>query len=94
MPGWNFTIAKNPARASFVTCVSPGANKAATTSCCNCMLAVLGPFARQAGSRHPYEAGPALNTFNLAAVRVDSHLPDDWVVVTRELCLPTSERSR
>lgn len=32
-----------------------------------------------------YEAGPANNPFNAEAIKVDAKLPEDWVVVTRDL---------
>jgi hypothetical protein len=37
------------------------------------------------GPSYRYEAGPAENAFQVAALKLDVHLPDDWVVVTRDL---------
>ena len=86
MPGWNFTIAQDPGPGQFrylrFAWRKQGGN--------NIMLqlhagSAWGPQRDKPGPSYRYEAGPAQNTFNLAAVRVDTHLPDDWVVVTRDL---------
>lgn len=50
-------------------------------------LAANGKFGPQRGEQpgYRYEAGPQPNPLNLEALRVDDKLPDDWVVVERDL---------
>lgn len=45
----------------------------------------FGPLRGTAGPAFRYEAGPAGNPFNAAAVVVDFKLPSGWTVVTRDL---------
>lgn len=45
----------------------------------------FGPMRGAKGPAYRYEAGPVENPFNVAAVRLDTKLPEDWVVVTRDL---------
>ena len=86
MPGWGFTIAEKPGPGQFrylrYAWRKQGGN--------NILLQLnadnhWGPTRGQPGPAFRYEAGPALNAFNLAAVRIDTRLPDDWVMVTRDL---------
>jgi hypothetical protein len=44
-----------------------------------------GPVRGAEGPSFRYEAGPALNPLNAAALRVDEKLPGGWTVVTRDL---------
>jgi hypothetical protein len=86
MPGWNFTIAEKPGPGQFrylrFAWRKQGGN--------NILLQLnasgkWGPTLGQKGPAFRYEAGPAANPFKVAAIKVDSRLPDDWVVVTRDL---------
>lgn len=45
----------------------------------------FGPLRDAAGPAFRYEAGPAPNRFNAAAIKVDDKLPSGWAVVTRDL---------
>ncbi|MGH7140474.1 MAG: hypothetical protein ACREHD_32465, partial [Pirellulales bacterium] len=45
----------------------------------------FGPLRGAAGPAFRYEAGPAGNKFNAAAIQVDAKLPTGWTVVTRDL---------
>ncbi len=44
-----------------------------------------GPPRGQSGPAYRYEAGPGENPFKGAAIKLDPHVPADWVVVTRDL---------
>jgi hypothetical protein len=45
----------------------------------------FGPLRGAEGPAFRYEAGPAGNRFNAAAIQVDAKLPNGWTVVTRDL---------
>ncbi|HVA45918.1 MAG TPA: hypothetical protein VNH11_05980 [Pirellulales bacterium] len=45
----------------------------------------FGPLRGAAGPAFRYEAGPAPNGFNAAAVKIDDNLPSGWTEVTRDL---------
>ena len=45
----------------------------------------FGPVRGQNMPGYRYEAGPGLNAFNAEAIRLDEKLPEQWVVVTRDL---------
>lgn len=45
----------------------------------------FGPLKGMAGPALRYEAGPADNPYNAAAIKVDAALPAEWTVVTRDL---------
>jgi hypothetical protein len=45
----------------------------------------FGPLRDAAGPSFRYEAGPAFNRFNAAAIQLDAKLPSGWAVVTRDL---------
>jgi hypothetical protein len=45
----------------------------------------FGPGVGASGPSYRYEAGPSPNGFKAAALKLDEKLPDDWVVVTRDL---------
>ena len=45
----------------------------------------FGPLRGAAGPAFRYEAGPAGNRFNAAAIEVDKKLPSGWTAVTRDL---------
>ncbi|HEV8062485.1 MAG TPA: hypothetical protein VGP68_21580 [Gemmataceae bacterium] len=86
MPGWGFTIAEKPGPGQFrylrFAWRKQGGNNIALQLNANNQW---GPLRGQKGPAFRYEAGPAVNTFNAAAIRIDTHLPEDWVMVTRDL---------
>lgn len=45
----------------------------------------FGPLKGAAGPAFRYEAGPAENNYNGAAIRLGDKLPEEWTVVTRDL---------
>lgn len=45
----------------------------------------FGPLRGAAGPAYRYEAGPAGNRFNAAAIKVDDKLPTGWTAVSRDL---------
>jgi hypothetical protein len=86
MPGWNFKIAEKPGNGEFRYLRFAWKKRGGDTI----MLQLhangsWGPTRGAPGPSFRYEAGTANNPFNAAAIRVDPHLPDDWVVVTRDL---------
>ncbi len=86
MPGWNFTIAEKPGPGQFrylrFAWRKQGGNNILLQLNAN---GQWGPQRGQKGPSFRYEAGPAANPFNVAALKLDARLPDDWVVVTRDL---------
>jgi hypothetical protein len=86
MPGWGYKIAEKPGTGEFrylrFAWKKHGGGNILL------QLNANGKWGPQRGSPGPsyrYEAGPAENPLKLAALKVDSHLPQDWVVVTRDL---------
>ena len=86
MPGWGFTIAEKPGPGQFrylrFAWRKQGGNNIALQLNANNKW---GPLRGQKGPAFRYEAGPAANSFNAAAIRIDTRLPEDWVMVTRDL---------
>jgi hypothetical protein len=86
MPGWNFAIAEKPGPGQFrylrFAWRKQGGNNILLQLNAN---GQWGPQRGHSGPSFRYEAGPAANPFNVAAVKLDTKLPDDWVVVTRDL---------
>ena len=86
MPGWGFTIAEKPGPGQFrylrFAWRKQGGNNILLQLNAN---GSWGPAIGQKGPAFRYEAGPAANSYNVAAIRLDKQLPDNWVVVTRDL---------
>jgi hypothetical protein len=86
MPGWGFKIKENPGEGEFR--YLRFAWKKSGGDNILLQLSTGGKFGPQRGKGGPsfrYEAGPAENTFNAAALRVSKQLPRNWEVVTRDL---------
>jgi hypothetical protein len=86
MPGWGFTIAEKPGPGQFrylrFAWRKQGGNNILLQLNAN---GAWGPANGQKGPSFRYEAGPAVNSYNVAAIRLDKQLPDNWVMVTRDL---------
>jgi hypothetical protein len=86
MPGWNFTIAEKPGPGQFRYLRFAWRKQGGS----NILLQLnannqWGPARGQPGPSFRYESGPGPNPGNLAAIRIDNRVPDDWVLVTRDL---------
>jgi hypothetical protein len=86
VPGWGFKITAKPGPGEFRYLRFAWKKRGGD----NIMLQLnangnWGPQRGASGPAYRYEAGPGDNPFKAAAIRIDSHLPDDWVVVTRDL---------
>jgi len=86
MPGWGYKIKEMPAKAEFRYLRFAWKKQGGS----NIMLQLSanggwGPLRGRSGPSYRYEAGPADNPFHVAALKLDSRLPTDWVVVTRDL---------
>jgi len=86
MPGWNFKIAEKPGLGEFrflrfAWKKRGGSNIVLQLNANN----AWGPQRGKPGPSYRYEAGPGDNAFQAAALKIDPRLPDDWVVVTRDL---------
>src|SRR5438270_7889531 len=86
MPGWNFKIAEKPGAGEFRYLRFAWKKRGGS----NVMLQLnangkWGPLRGAAGPSYRYEAGPSDNPFQATAIKIDSRLPDDWVVITRDL---------
>jgi hypothetical protein len=86
MPGWGYKIAAQPGAGEFRYLRFAWKKRGGS----NIMLQInangqWGPGRGKPGPSFRYEAGPGDNPFMAAALKVDSRLPDDWVVVTRDL---------
>ena len=86
MPGWGFTIAEKPGPGQFryirFAWRKQGGDNILLQMNAN---GAWGPSNGQKGPAYSYEAGPAANSYNVAAIRLDKQLPDNWVMVTRDL---------
>jgi hypothetical protein len=86
MPGWGFTIAEKPGPGQFrylrFAWRKQGGNNILLQLNANNQW---GPANGKPGPAFRYESGPGSNPFNVAAIRIDTHLPADWVMVTRDL---------
>jgi hypothetical protein len=86
MPGWGYKIAEKPGNGEFrylrLAWKKRGGNNILLQLGAN---GKWGPPRGVAGPSYRYEAGPGENPLKLAAIKVDTRLPDDWVVVTRDL---------
>jgi hypothetical protein len=86
MPSWGFKIREKPAVGEFRYLRFAWKKRGGA----NILLQLntngnWGPAKGAAGPSYRYEAGPGDNPFHAAALRIDAHLPDDWVLVTRDL---------
>jgi hypothetical protein len=86
MPGWGYKIAEKPGTGEFRYLRFAWKKRGGS----NIMLQLnaagkWGPARGKPGPSYRYEAGPGDNPFQAAALKIDSRLPDDWVVVTRDL---------
>jgi hypothetical protein len=86
MPGWGLKIGENPGEGEyrylrFAWKKSGGDNILLQLNA----NGGFGPPRGKPGPAFRYEAGPAENSFNAAAIKVDSKLPTGWTVVTRDL---------
>jgi len=86
MPGWGLKIAENPVEGEFrylrFAWKKSGGDNILLQLNAN---GSFGPQRGKGGPAYRYEAGPAENSFNAAAIKVASELPSTWVVVTRDL---------
>lgn len=86
MPGWDFPINEKPGPGEFRYLRFAWKRQGGSS-----ILLQLnadgkwGPMAGTPGPSYRYEAGPGPNPLQAAAIKVDPHLPSDWVVVTRDL---------
>jgi hypothetical protein len=86
MPGWGFKIAEKPGNGEFRYLRFAWKKRGGS----NIMLQLnangnWGPRRSMPGPSYRYEAGPGDNPFAAAAIKLDAKVPDDWVVVTRDL---------
>jgi hypothetical protein len=86
MPGWGYRIAAQPGNGEFRYLRFAWKKRGGS----NIMLQLnangnWGPARTTTGPSYRYEAGPGDNPFNAAAIKVDAKLPEDWVMVTRDL---------
>jgi hypothetical protein len=86
MPGWGFKIAEKPGNGEFRYLRFAWKKRGGS----NIMLQLnangnWGPMRGRPGPSYRYEAGPGDNPFGAAAIKLDAKVPDDWVVVTRDL---------
>jgi hypothetical protein len=86
IPGWSFKIAEKPGEGQFRYLRFAWKKRGGD----NILLQLsaggkFGPARGMAGPAYRYEAGPGENPLNAAAIYTDKRLPDDWVVVTRDL---------
>ncbi len=86
MPGWNYKICEKPGAGEFRYLRFAWKKRGGS----NIMLQLnangnWGPPRGKAGPSLRYEAGPGDNPFQGAAIKIDAKLPEDWVVVTRDL---------
>ncbi len=86
MPGWGFKIAEKPGNGEFRYLRFAWKKQGGD----NILLQLnangqWGPTRDKPGPAYRYEAGPGNNPFNAAAIKIDPKLPEDWVVVTRDL---------
>jgi len=86
MPGWGYKIREKPGKGEFRYLRFAWKKQGGS----NIMLQLnangsWGPLQGRSGPSYRYEAGPADNPFHVAALKLDSRLPTDWVVITRDL---------
>ena len=86
IPGWGYRIAEKPGNGEFRYLRFAWKKQGGD----NILLQLNadGKWGPQRGGKGPsycYEAGPGANPLNAAAIKVDPRLPDDWVMVTRDL---------
>lgn len=86
MPGWGLKIAEKPTEGEFRYLRFAWKKSGGD----NILLQLnangnFGPQRGKGGPAYRYEAGPAENSFNAAAVKIAAQLPSSWVVVTRDL---------
>jgi hypothetical protein len=86
IPGWNFKIAEKPKTGEFrylrFAWKKRGGNNILIQLQAN---GNWGPARNTPGPTYRYEAGPADNALQVAALKLAPRLPEDWVVVTRDL---------
>lgn len=86
MPNWSYKITEKPGEGQFRYLRYAWKKRGGT----NILLQLtangnFGPPRGAPGPAYRYEAGPSPNPFQASAVTVDSKLPVEWTVVTRDL---------
>lgn len=86
MPNWGYKITEKPGENQFRYLRFAWKKKGGSNILLQ--LAADGKFGPTRGGEGPafrYEAGPSDNPFSAAAIKIDEKLPEEWVVVTRDL---------